>query len=280
MPADYESAQPSTEVIPNTDDPSPDFEGNAAGGEAGEESGQSQTTQQDNFDPKTWSMTYKGQTVMPKDRQHLINLAQQGWGYSQSMADLKRQRAEIEASKGKYSKYDALDQALTSNPQLAESIWGIVQKHNGTGSDNQPGQGLPPEVMTKLQEFDQFKQTYQQQQADQTLQSELKELRGKYTDEPWDVNTGEGTLEQRVIQHALDKNILDLHVAYKDLMWDNMQSKVKATTLNKAKEAKLKAAKQGIVDGGSPDSGSAAKDQTYKSGDTYHSLTEKILQKY
>ena len=127
MPESME-AQPSSAVIPGTEDPVQGQQGNDSPGAVdtqgqGQEGTQGQPgTPAATWNPQEWGMTYKGQQVFPKDRQHLVNLAQQGWGYSQSMEQLKREKAEIEASKGQYSKYDALEKALTQNPQLANSI--------------------------------------------------------------------------------------------------------------------------------------------------------------
>lgn len=274
-----DEVQPNADIIPGTD-----IQEEESGLGNGEETveGEGEGTPQpgeSEFDPNKWAMTYKGSQVIPRDRQHLVNLAQQGYGYSKAMEGIKRERTEMEGSREKYSKYDALEQALQANPEMANKIWGMVnQQQGGEGNGDQPG--LSPEVASKLQEFDQFKTEYRATQADNSLKSEIDQMKRDYPDETWDVDSGEGTLESRILQHALDNKILDLRVAYKDMMWDQMQSKIKSTTLAKQKAAKIAAKKAGIVDGGAPGQGTRQLTGGYKAGDSWNSLTDKVMQKY
>ena len=49
---------------------------------APQEDGQT-PVQEPEFSPDQWTLNYKGQTIVPKDRQHLINLAQKGHSFEQ-----------------------------------------------------------------------------------------------------------------------------------------------------------------------------------------------------
>ena len=238
------------------------------------------------FDPKSWEMTYQGNKVIPKDRQHLINLAQQGYGYSKGMEGLKRDRAEIDAQRQNLSKYDTLDQALTQNPQLAQNIWGLVQQQMQGGvqqspegsQDEQQQMQLPPEVMQKMQDFDKFRQTYDAKQADESLTREIDDLKKQYPNDPWNVDDGSGTLQERVINHALQNNIMDIGVAYKDLMWPQMEARIKADTLKAQAESQKANKRKGVVDNGIPGQKAPATKTGYKSGDSYNDLVERAVQ--
>lgn len=233
-----------------------------------------QGQQPETWDPKPWKMTYKGTEVYPSSREHLVNLAQQGYGYSQSMAQLKKDRQEIESTKTRYQKYDALEAALQANPDLATNIWELVEgrKQNTRGNSEGDDQGfrLPPEVLNKLGEFDKFKSTYEQQRADESLEKEISELRSKYPDQPWDTDTGSGTFRERLLSHALENNILDLRLAYKDLMWDAQMTNVKADALKQNKEQRQKAKAAGVVDAGIPAGAQQRQESTYKHGASYN----------
>ena len=283
MPEGME-AQPSSNVIPGTEDPSVQGQqGDTEGGEDPGTQGAAGAAPAQTWNPQEYAMSYRGQTVMPRDRQHLINLAQQGWGYTKSMEQLNREKQEMESKRGQYQKYDALEEALKTNPQLAESIWGMVQKqYSGSGGETDPAQNqLPPEVMQKLNEFDQFKQDFASSKADESLSKEIQQLRSSNPNNNWDVDDGNGTLQQRVLQHALDNNILDLRVAYRDMMWDTQAATVKAEALLQAKQARQAQKKAGVVDGGIPTNGASKKESGgYKAGDSYQALQDKVLSKY
>jgi len=204
---------------------------------------------QDDFNPDSFALNYKGQTIIPKDRQHLINLAQQGHGYSQRMEELNKREKELETLGQSYSRYEGLDKAFQENPALAQEIQNVVQRYQ-QGLVGQDGEELDPqlvEIRQKTEELERFKQETQARMADQQLQSEVKSLREANPDFPWDVDDGSGTLEQKVLKHAFDTQSPSLTMAFRDMMWDNHTLNQRAKGAKQVQANRQKQLSSGVV---------------------------------
>jgi hypothetical protein len=236
---------------------------------------------QQSWNPNEYALNFHGRTILPRDKEHLVNLAQQGYSYSQSMAILKKEKEELEGTKQKFGQYEQFDTLLQQNPQIAQKIWALFTEqnnnnNNGAAPENQVT--LPPEIVHKLTEFDRFTAEYRAEKADSLLSKELSELRKMYPDQAWDTDVdGRGTLEDRVLQHAYANGIGNIKMAYKDLMWDTVQTQAKSDVLKAEQEKKAAARRAGIVDGGQPPAGMAPAAPMYKKGSSYHDLQEAAL---
>lgn len=256
--------------------------GNGEGNGQLEQGNQEQVpNSQDTFDPKTWALNYRGQQIIPKDRDHLINLAQQGYSYSQSMAELKKQREELEAMQGKYKGYSELDTAISQHPGLAEKINQIYYDYiNGNQQSKDEGEFRDPRYDSLSQELNDLKNWRAKQldrEADEQLNHTIESLKKKFPDQPWDQNDGTGTFQQRLIQYALDNDITNLELAYKDMMWDSIASNTKATALKNAKDQIQKNNLNGIVETGTASAG-GGKQLRYDPNDDYGDISRKAIQ--
>jgi hypothetical protein len=202
-------------------------ESNADAGQVTQEQGS--TEQQ--FNPIEWQLNFKGQQITPKDRQHLINLAQQGYGYSQAMEKLNREKQEIAQYKTQYDKYAKLDERFKNDPVFAQKIFGLLNgQEQAQQEQSNQAVALPPEFSEKLSKLEQFQEQFASYQADQKLQSEIEKLKSMHQDN-WDFDDGEGTLLNKVLKHTLDGNFPSLESAYRDFMWDKHTANAKADAL-------------------------------------------------
>ena len=240
-----EASEPSSEtpaVVPPTEQPQP---------------GDS------DFDPAKWSLKFRDQVVQPKDRNHLIQLAQQGFSYSQRMQDLKRQEGELKAQGQQYQQYQKLADAFQKNPTFREKLLAMYQESLAGGQQQAPApQGenqqpahaqLPPELLEEINELKSWKEKYTEQQVDQQVSTEIQSLRSKYTRDDWDVpNTSGMSLIKEIIAHNYGHPSMTLEQAYRDLMFDKVGTNAKAEGLKQAAAVQKKQAKQGVVAGRAP----------------------------
>lgn len=229
------------------------------------------------FNPNEWALNYKGQQVTPKDRQHLINLAQQGYGYSQAMEILNKEKREIQEMRSQYGKYAELDERFKKDPNFQQHILQAVQSYGVGGS--REGEQMPPQlakVMQELEEIKNFQKQYERKAADAEVQREMEDLRKTYPDEQWDFNDGSGTLSEKLLKHAYDNHIPNLKSAYRDFMFDKMAANTKAEALKKAEAEKAAALKAGKVAGAGMGA-APSKSVEYAPGDSYNDITQKAL---
>lgn len=246
-----------------------------------EQQGSQGQNQIPDFDPKSWELDYKGQKIYPKDRNHLITLARQGFGASQQLDLLNKERQQIEQLKNQYTQYDRLDQAFKQNPKLAQRIQQFIIEYqqNPNADEGQNQDELDPRILqmhSKLEELEQWRQQALQSDADKRLQQELQELKNTHKQYDWTTPTEEGTLEQRILKHALEKGITDLGLAFKDIMWDSVAANSQAEALKKAQERQQQQHRAGVVQngaGGKPQAQSGK--LQYNPSDTYNDIVQK-----
>lgn len=239
------------------------------------------------FNPQEWALNYKGQQVMPKDRDHLVNLAQKGWSYEQAMEQINREKQEFARQQGEISRYIELDKAMKADPQFANSLYNFIREYNEGGGQQgeklQQNQQDNPEFVQLRQELEDLKSWKQQnllERAQEQIDSELANLAQRYPNYDWQSDTGSGTLAYRLLKHAHDNNFVDLHTAFKDLMFDEVSKQTKFDTLKQQKEVQQRQAKQGVVQTGSPASVAPKKPAAYSSGDSYNDLYKKALNSF
>lgn len=218
-----------------------------------------ETVPQDS-NPKWWSpeafkLKYRGQTVSPKDYKHAVTLMQQGWSYSEAMAQLKGEKEQFESQKGKYTQYEKLEQAFAQNPAFAQRIWQMYQEAQ-TGKQ-QPGQ-------QQVQQDPQYHQLFQtvsslqerlrsfdESNADKEVQREVDDIKSKLSDVQWDQVTETGhTLMYDVLNHAYKNRFPSLMAAARDYLWDTQVANAKMAGAQQVATAKQRATKAGVVQSG------------------------------
>jgi hypothetical protein len=205
----------------------------------------------DDFNPQQWTLKFRGKDITPKDRQHLVNLAQQGYSYSQRAEELKRREEELTSQAAQYDKYKQLAEAFQANPQLQQRIMQMYSEtQQEQGKDNkQSGQELAAlqPYLQKVETLEQRLQAYDQKAADDELKAEFDKLVSSH-EEDWETPNEEGhTLRWEILNHAHKNNFYSLESAYRDFMWDTVQNRTKADTLKKQAEVRRKQAKEGVV---------------------------------
>jgi len=83
------------------------------------------------FNPQQWGLKYRDQTVFPKDRAHLVTLAQQGFGATQRLSELNRREAQLKAVADKYAMYDQLEKGLGRQSRIKQELAALVSKYAG-----------------------------------------------------------------------------------------------------------------------------------------------------
>lgn len=239
------------ETIEDTDqtnEPSAD-----AGTDAGADDSVAGESSQPEFDPRAWGYKYKGQEIYPKDRNHLITLAQQGHMASQRMAELNKRAQELDELQRNYDPYKQLDEVFKSNPKFAQKIWDMYQRAQAGEDVLGSNDGSDPVLGKVTQEIHELKSGYQrlqEEREDVALAKEIEDLKSKYSEHDWDLDDGDGSLEKRILKHALDGGFNSLESAYRDMMWDTVRTDTEASTLRKAKEQRLQEKKAGVIDKG------------------------------
>ena len=239
----------------------------------GQPQGTETTPEAPEFMPDQWKLNYKGQPVMPKDREHLVNLAQKGYGYEQRMEQLNASQKEMEEMKAKYGQYEELDKHFKENPEFQQQVMALRQQQ-GTPQATAPP--VNPQMQSDMDEMKQWKQTLVQQQEDQKVTDQINGLKEKYPNHQWDMDDGNGPLWQKIIRHALDKNIDDLHIAYRDFFFDDAQRTAGTQALKKNAEHKQSMTRQGIVEQGAPAPAAKPAGINY-SKSSYNDLTGQAL---
>lgn len=214
---------------------------------------------QEKWDGTPWTYQYKGQQIIPRDKNHVIALMQKGHGFNSEYDQLKQERQQFEDTKSTYDKYAQLDEMFQQNPELQQKINNVVYEHQNGGATKSEGTELDPTVMEQRQLLEKTQGLYDQltsAQADQALEGEIAQLKQQYPND-WTTDQGEGTLERRILEHAHKGNFPSLAAAYKDYMWDSVQANAKAEALRNNKMTRQnnhKAGKTGLGVQASPPS--------------------------
>jgi len=209
--------------------------------------------------PDLFKLKYRGSEVSPKDYQHAVNLMQKGWSYEQAMAEVKSGREELEGLRQKYGSYEKLDEAFRKNPAFAQRIQQMYleAQQQRQGQPQYPAQQyhnqqLAPELTQKIEEFEQFKTQWQNEQADNTIRGEIDTLKGRYPGENWDGMTETGfTFLRDVLKHAHDNRFPTIEAAYRDYTFDRVANNAKMQGAEYAAQQRQRQVQRGVVSTGS-----------------------------
>jgi hypothetical protein len=200
------------------------------------------------FNAQDFILNYKGQPITPKDRQQLLNWGQQGYDYSQKMAQFKQDRETWERDKQNLEQYRVLDERFQKEPDLAKGIRDFVQKYEAGQIE-----GIDPDKAKIFQELESIKNervVEKQEKQDRLLQEEIDKVKGEYSHYDWKTDNGEGTLEKQIIKHALDNKIDNIRAAFRDFVFDKEKLNAQANALRTAKEQRQEQLRQGKVQSG------------------------------
>ena len=251
-------------------------------GEVGQDPVTPQQPQAPAWNPQEYELNYKGQKVYPKDRNHLITLAQQGFGASQQLETLNRRQQEIEQQGQQYAQYSELDKAFKTNPVFAQKIYGLLQEaqqNQQAGVEEQdPRQ---QQLFQEVETLKQWRSQYLQSEADRQLQQDIEGLKKNHPDHDWDADLdGSGSLTGKILRHAYENGLHNnLALAYKDFMWDSIAVNSKSNALKQHTQQQQMQRKQGIVTSPSSTPVRAPQVPRYNPNDTYESLMEKAKQR-
>ena len=230
-----------------------------AGAEQPDQQQQSATPEAPNwFKADQIKLKYRGQEVSPRDYNHAVQLMQQGYSYSQAMAQVNQMKQQVESQKGKYTQYEQLEQAFAKNPAFAAKIWSMYQE--ATGQQAQPQQGVQPNTPADPQYY-QLMQMVQQMQgrlsqwdeakADQEVEQEIQKLRSTFQSTQWDAMTETGhTLLYDVLNHAHQNRFPNLLAAARDYLWESQVANAKMQGAQQTAQQRQRNAKAGIISGG------------------------------
>lgn len=204
----------------------------------------------------------------------ILKWAAQGYDYPQKMAEFTKQRESITALQ---EQYEPMDKWARENPDKWERVQTLIKAEQEGTVD------LPPEIVQKLQKYDQFienlekKEAETRQQAeDQQLEQEITSIREKYKDLDWISADESGkTREQRVLMHAAENNFPTFKAAFLDLFHDDLLSVAQTKAKEELAANKERNAKQGLL--ATKQAPSGLKREASSSGKQYPK-TEDILQ--
>jgi hypothetical protein len=188
------------------------------------------------FDPSAYAFEVNGKKVLPKDQNEVRMWLSGGYKFSQNQAEFKKKSAELEARSKKVAELERLNEAFEKNPDFQKKVmeWytqSLTPQQQDMVDNGQANQ-LPPDVLAKLEKFEQVSQkvdTFEQEmnrlkeeKEDQILSNELSGLKDKYKQFDWTADMGEGNLEYKVLKIAHDKGLSNLEDALRIATYDNI----------------------------------------------------------
>jgi len=230
------------------------------------------------FNSQHWALNYRGQQSFPRDRNHLIDLAQKGQGYERGQEELNRMKTEYAQKEAGFQKYADLENRFNSDPTFAQKVWDLNnQQVNGGVQESYEQDPRYDNLLGEVNTLKESLQFQQSEQADTSLNTEIRELQSNPTfqGQDWNMDNGYGSLTNRVMQHSLDGNFPSLAAAAKDYLWDSMQSRTAGKVLKTSADQIQANHRQGIMNANSAPPPPAQPLDFSK--ETYNSLAEKAV---
>lgn len=196
-------------------------------------------------------------------KENLLKWAQERYDLQKKLENIKQQQTQfdlekksIEDLRTKYTPYEEVDKFIKDNPQW----WAMVEQQYQKAQQDAENTGINNEllkpVMSELQTLKQFREEIQTEREnlkklneDRQLDTEIQSVRKQYSNLNWDeVNASGKTLEQQIIDYAIEKNIPSFSTAFRDKFFDQLTSMKSAQAKEQAaKEIHEQKVKQGIV---------------------------------
>lgn len=243
--------------------------------------------QQPNAQPvwngQEYALNFRGKQIVPRDKDHLLRLAQQGYSYETRAQDLARRENEIKSQSERYSQLAQLQQAFETNPILQQRILQMYQEAMSGQSQDQSGgvqqdNGIYNTLLDKYQTLEQKLGSYEAQQADAALDNEIKSLQSKYQRNDWNqIDENGSTLTQALLKRAYDLGGVPLETAYRDLMWESNQQAVQSEVLKKQAQTRQAQTRAGVVSTGNVASRPPAQPQVDLRSMNYNDIARMAL---
>jgi len=200
---------------------------------------------------------YKGNVFYPKDRDHLIALAQKGHAFEINQEGLNKELRGIEEFKQKYEPYQRMDEFSQKNPEFLNKVNSLYYEYQNGNAQQPEGEDISqhPLYLAQQKEIDGFKQRFQQMdmsEADKEIDTQLEQLIANNKNYDWKTDEGHGDLGYRVMVHARDNGHPSLEAAFKNLMFDDMRLRSEMEAKKNLAEENKKNNKAGVVHGSAP----------------------------
>lgn len=225
-----------------------------------------QQSQQATPQSPTWfkadqiKLKYRGQEVSPRDYNHAVQLMQQGYSYSQAMAQVNQMKQQLDSQKGKFTQYEKLEQAFQQNPAFAAKIWSMYQEAMGGKGGQAPQSGVQPntpqdpqyyQLMQMVQQMQGRLSQWDEAKADSEVEREIQDLRTKFSTAQWDAVTETGhTLLYDVLSHAHQNRFPNLLAAARDYLWETQVANAKMQGAEQTAQQRQRNARAGVISNG------------------------------
>lgn len=199
-----------------------------------------------------------------EDLDTILKRASMGYDYAQKMEEFKKQQAEwdprIKAAQELETKWKPYDEYARNNPDWF-SHWQNAWENRSTFQDGQTSEGqpapqIPDSVRQKLEEqgrvIDELQSRFQsqdEQQNDEALSQEIKSIQDQYPNLDFratDPDTGK-SLEQQVIDYAIQNNIGSFKTAFRDFYHDNLVKLERERAREEYAKSQQEQRKKGII---------------------------------
>lgn len=201
--------------------------------------------------PQEYEFDYQGKKIKaPVEK--ILKWASMGYDAPNRIGELSHKLKDYENRFKTYETYEKtykpIDEWARQNPdkwqalfdQWQQAQFGVQPQPNG----QQPQYNIPPELIQKIQAFDQrFQQQDQErelqrrQESDQKLDQEILELKKKHPDFDFEAEDNGSTREHRVLEHATKFNIPSFEAAF----WHLYGPKLNELSRSKGMETASKA---------------------------------------
>lgn len=185
--------------------------------------------------PQEYEFNYNGQAIKAPIEK-VLKWASMGYGAPQKLGELSKKIQDFESKSQQYESYEKtykpIDEWAKQNPDKWQSLvqnWQQAQ-YGALPQEGQTQSALPPEVVQKIQEFDQRfqqqdqkEQVQRQEQADHGLDGEIQSIRKQFSNLDFDVPDERGnSLEYQILEHATKNGIPSFRAAFRDYCFDKL----------------------------------------------------------
>jgi hypothetical protein len=237
-------------------------------------------------DAPQWEIDYRGQKVKADSFDKFRQWAQQGYDYSQRMADLKRQQQEYESKYKGFDRYAEVDEYAKQNKEWWNHVEQAWQTRDQFQASMQGQDPLAPiksefnELKSFVSELKEERTKEQIRQQDEALNGEMKSIQDKYPDLDFNAVDDSGySLEYRILKHANEIGTNSFRAAFNDYYHDKLTQMAASKALaNQAKEQQVNA-KKGLL-GTSPTPRKAVARAENVRGKSYDALTQEALAEF
>lgn len=209
-----------------------------------------------------YKYTARGKEI-EEDIDTILKRASMGYDYAQKMAEYKQRASEVDerftTAQALEEKWKRFDDYAQKNPDWYEhwnQAWANRETANQNSPEGQQAAQMPPEWQQKFDELaskyeeihGRFK-TEDESKHDQALDGEIKSIQETYPNIDFsatDPNTGK-SLEQQVIDHAIQRGIPNFTAAFRDFYHDSLVKMERERAREEAVKQFQSERKQGII---------------------------------